>query len=528
MQQVLYQLGIKQYKSSAYHPESQGAIERFHQTLKNLIRAYCLEYESDWDQGIHLFLFTVREAVQESLGFSPFELVYGCTVRGPLKLLKENWLAEEPPVNLLDQVSNLRSRLVKASELAQQNLKASQTKMKTWYDKRRSRSFIVGEKVLALLPVPKSPLQARFCGPYLITKKINNVNYIIHTQDRQKSQRLCHVNMLKKYYEGEKVNITRVAPVAMTVEVEDFSCRDELSGSVRLKNSDVLSNLQEKLGHLPAPQQKQMISLIKEFAVLFPDVPGRTDCVYHDVDVMGATPIKQHPYRTNPVKLQYMRSEIEYMLANDLIEPSQSSWSSPCLLVPKGDGTHRICTDFRKVNSVTKSDSFPIPRIEDCVDRIGSSKYVTKFDLLKGFWQVPLTDRAKEISAFATPDGLFQYKVMPFGMKNAPATFQRMINKVIAGLEGCQGYIDDVIVYGDTWEQHLTRVRSFLTRLKVAKLTVNLVKSDFGCAHVKYLGYIVGQGRVSPVNAKIEAIVEFPAPKSQKEVMRFLGMSGYY
>ena len=94
-------------------------------------------------------------------------------------------------------------------------------------------------------------------------------------------------------------------------------------------------------------------------------------------------------------------------LANDLVEPSQSSWSLPCLLVPKGDGTYRFCTDFRKVNSVTKSDSFPIPRVEDCIDRIGSSKYLTKFDLLKGFWQVPLTDRAKEISAFVTPDGLF-------------------------------------------------------------------------------------------------------------------------
>ena len=223
-----------------------------------------------------------------------------------------------------------------------------------------------------------------------------------------------------------------------------------------------------------------------------------------------------------------MRSEVEYMLANDLIKPSQSSWSSPCLLVPKGDGTYRFCTDFRKVNSVTKSDSFPIPRVEDCIDRIGSSKYVTKFDLLKGFWQVPLTDRAKEISAFVTPDGLFQYIVMPFGMKNAHATFQRMINKVIAGLEGCQGYIDDVVVYDDTWEQHLTRVRSFFTRLRTAKLTVNLVKSEFGCAQVRYLGYVVGQGKVSPINAKIEAIVEFPAPKSRKEVMCFLGMSGYY
>ena len=94
--------------------------------------------------------------------------------------------------------------------------------------------------------------------------------------------------------------------------------------------------------------------------------------------------------------------------------------------------------------------------MEDCIDRIGSSKYVTKFDLLKGFWQVPLTCKAKEISAFVTPDGLFQYKVVPFGTKNAPATFQRMVNKVITGLEGCQGYMDDVIVYGDTWEQHFT------------------------------------------------------------------------
>ena len=243
---------------------------------------------------------------------------------------------------------------------------------------------------------------------------------------------------------------------------------------------------------------------------------------------MGATPIKQHPYRTNPVKLQQLRNEIEYMLAHDLIEPSQSSSSSPCILVPKGDGTYRFCTDFRKVNSVTKSDSFPIPRVEDCIDQIGSSKYVTKFDLLKGFWQVPLTSRAKEISAFVTPDGLFQYKVMPFGMKNAPATFQRMVNKVIAGLEGCQGYIDDVIIYGDTWEQHFTRVRNFLTRLRTAKLTVNLVKSEFGCAKVRYLGYVVGQGEVSPVNAKINAIVEFPAPTCRREVMRFLGMAGYY
>ena len=181
-------------------------------------------------------------------------------------------------------------------------------------------------------------------------------------------------------------------------------------------------------------------------------MPRQTTLVSHDVEVGDSRPIKQHPYCVNPVKLEVMKKEIDYMLSNGIIEPSHSEWSSPCLLVDKGDGGYRFCTDFRKVNLVTKADSYPIPRIEDCIDKVGSSQYVSKFDLLKGYWQVPLTPRAREISAFVTPAGFYQYRVMPFGMKNAPATFQRMIHQVIDGLEGCEGYIDDIIVFSDTWE----------------------------------------------------------------------------
>jgi hypothetical protein len=180
------------------------------------------------------------------------------------------------------------------------------------------------------------------------------------------------------------------------------------------------------------------------------DVPKKTTAACHDVIVGDEVPIKQHLYRLNPLKLQYLRSEVKYMVDNDIIETSKCDWSSPCILVPKPDGTYRLCTDFRKVNSVTKTDSYPFPRIDDCIDKIGSAKFVSKFDLLKGYWQVPLTERAKEISAFVTPDGLFQYKVMPFGMKNAPATFQRMIHFLLHGLQGCEAYIDDAIIYSDT------------------------------------------------------------------------------
>ncbi len=112
-----------------------------------------------------------------------------------------------------------------------------------------------------------------------------------------------------------------------------------------------------------------------------------------------------------------MKSEVEYLLQHGFAKPSQSPWSSPCLLVPKSDSTYRFCTDYRKVNSITKPDSFPLPRIEDCVDRVGSARYVTKLDLLKGYWQVPLTPRASEISAFVTPDNFLQYSVMAFGMR---------------------------------------------------------------------------------------------------------------
>ena len=178
-------------------------------------------------------------------------------------------------------------------------------------------------------------------------------------------------------------------------------------------------------------------------------MPTRTNKIFYDVD---AKPITQHPYRSTPVNQQILTEEIQYLLENYFIEPSKCEWSSPCILVPKPDGSFRMCKDYRKVNNCTKTDTFPIPRIDDCLDKIGQSKFVSKSDSLKEFWQIPLTEKAKEMSAFVNPDGLFQYKVMLFGMKNSPATFQRLVNKVISGLDGVGAYIDDFIFYSKPWK----------------------------------------------------------------------------
>ena len=503
-----------------------------------MIRSYCFDTEKDWDEGIHLLLFAVRESIQESLGFSPFELVFGHSVRGPLKLLKETFLSnDETPSNLLQYVSDFRNRLSRACEVARSNLKKSQGKMKARYDNHViDRKFKPGDKVLALLPIPGRPLQARYFGPYTIDKKTSDLNYIINTPGRRKNKQMCHINMLKEYFDRDS-SISKPITVVNAVPQESNVFEPEVNsdfidksdpGPSKLENSDILRNLNSKLCHLEPSQQEELKQLIHEYEHLFPDIPTRTDKIYHDVIVEDSKPVKQHPYRMNPLKQKNLQDEVKYLLENDFIEPSQSNYSSPCILVPKSNGTYRMCTDYRKVNSVTKTDSFPIPRIDDCIDKVGNSKYVTKFDLLKGFWQVPLTDRAKEVSAFATPNGLYQYKVMPFGMKNSPATFQRLVNNVICGLDGCDAYIDDVIIYSDSWSDHLQRIRQFFDRLSKAKLTVNLAKTEFCHASVTFLGHLVGQGQVKPLEAKVNAISEFPVPECKRQLMRFLGMAGYY
>ena len=150
---------------------------------------------------------------------------------------------------------------------------------------------------------------------------------------------------------------------------------------VRLKNSEALKSLPSVLGHLDEGKRNELVSLINRYPVLFSDTPSQTHLIEHDIDVGEAQPIKQRFYRVSPDKKTQLDKEVQYMLDNNLAEPSNSSWASPCLLVKKPDSTFRPCTDFRKVNSVTKPDSFPLPRMEDCVDQVGAAKFVSKFDL---------------------------------------------------------------------------------------------------------------------------------------------------
>nr|XP_043896825.1 uncharacterized protein LOC122778793 [Solea senegalensis] len=371
--QTLYALGITHSVSSAYHPQSQGALERWHQTLKSMLRKYCHDTGRDWDEGVPFTLFAIREAKQESLGFSPAELVFGHNVRGPLKVLKEKFLCNiSPQTTVQDFVSQCKERLRNASALAKVALSSSQESMKERFDRKAvKREFEPGERVLVLLPTPGSALTARFSGPYVIKSKVSDTNYVIHTPERRRKVRLCHINMLKSYHsreanQGEQEKTPETAASGETttslVCVESLPDdgltvlgSDQQSG--RLSNTEFLAKIDTHLNYLPVDQQRDIVSLMRSHPSLFNDVPSSTNVLKHDIDVGSASPIKQHAYRCPLAKRELMKKEANYLLENGLAVPSCSPWSSPCLLAPKSDGTPRFCTDYRKIKHKKGTDN---------------------------------------------------------------------------------------------------------------------------------------------------------------------------
>ncbi len=282
--QALEMLDIGHQMSSAYHPESQGALERFHQTLKAMLRCYCIETGRDWAEGLPYLMFATRETVQESLGFSPVELVFGHTMRGPLKLLSDQLLSQSPkPVPVDEYVTSICEKLCKARDLAKLHLSATQSKMKERFEiKSVKRDFSPGDQVLVLLPTPGSILHAKFAGPYLIERKLNETNYVVATPDRKCKSRVCHVNRLKAYVNrtssdnnSQQVGSPLTCGAAtVSVVAKPSTEEDELQGGgfsispTRLQNSAILQDPSSFLSHLTAEQTHDLLELLSNFSIL--------------------------------------------------------------------------------------------------------------------------------------------------------------------------------------------------------------------------------------------------------------------
>ncbi|CAM4642153.1 unnamed protein product [Lepidochelys kempii] len=276
-------------------------------------------------------------------------------------------------------------------------------------------------------------------------------------------------------------------------------------------------------------QRQQIQELCTSYAPTFSATPGLTEQAYHSIDTGNAHPIRVHPYRVSPQAKTAIEREIQEMLQMGVIRLSESAWASPVVLVPKPDGEIHFCVDYRKLNAVTRPDNYPMPRTDELLEKLGRAQFISTLDLTKGYWQVPLDESAKERSAFITHLGLYEFNVLPFGLRNAPTTFQRLVDGLLAGLgEYAVAYLDDVAIFSDSWADHLEHLQKGLERIREAGLTVKAKKCQIGLNRVTYLGHQGGQGTISPLQAKVDAIQKWPVPKSKKQVQSFLGLAGYY
>lgn len=280
-------------------------------------------------------------------------------------------------------------------------------------------------------------------------------------------------------------------------------------------------------------QRHDLLRLLDKFRPAFDSHStslGRTTTVCHRIDTGAHSPLRQRPYRVSSTERRVIDEQVGDMLKRGVIEPSDSPWASPVVLVKKKDGSIRFCVDYRRLNKITRKDVYPLPRIDDALDCLQGAEFFSSLDLRSGYWQVPMAADDKPKTAFITPDGLYEFRVMPFGLCNAPATFERMMDTILRGLKWntCLCYLDDVVVFAPDFPTHLHRLEQVLRCLSDAGLQLNLKKCHFGARKLTILGHVVSKDGVLPDAAKLRAVKEFPRPKSLKDLRSFIGLCSYF
>ena len=284
--------------------------------------------------------------------------------------------------------------------------------------------------------------------------------------------------------------------------------------------------------NVPTDYKSAMVGFLKRHQDLFAAKDselGHTDTVKMKIDTGNNPPIKLRPYRTPIHNREVIDKAVDEMLEANVIRRSKSPWSFPVVIVDKKDGSKRFCVDFRKLNQVTKANSYPLPLIDDILAVLGKAKYFTSLDLKSGYWQVLMEEVDKEKTAFACHRGLFEFNVMPFGLCCAPAIFQELMSIVLQGLgHFATAYLDDILIYSETLEQHMSHLETVFERLRQHGLKLKLKKCSFLQLETQYLGFIINGRGISPDPKKVEAIRTLPTPTCVREVRSFIGMCSYY
>lgn len=355
-----------------------------------------------------------------------------------------------------------------------------------------------------------------------------------------------NIEILEGVYEAANykinalVNMNGNSPQKATLE----AFVDEVSKEnfYTIEPNDITENKQiveqVRSTHLNEEERQKLLPIIKKFSNIFYTEESDlsfTNAIKHEIRTTNNIPISTKTYRYPYVHKNEVENQIQEMLDKKIIRPSHSPYSAPVWIVPKkmdasGKKKWRIVIDYRKLNEITINDKYPIPNIDEILEKLGRCQYFTTLDLAKGFHQIEIHEKDIPKTAFSVEGGHYEFLRMPFGLKTAPATFQRLMNNVLSDLINkiCLVYLDDIIVFSTSLHEHLESLTKVFQRLKEANLKIQLDKSEFMKRETNFLGHVVTQDGIKPNPEKIICVQKFPLPTTQKEIKQFLGLAGYY
>ena len=472
--QLCSNLHIEKIRTTPYHPEGNGVVERMHGTLGAMLTKASSE-GLDWVGQVTFALFALRAAPNRDSKFSPFELVYGRQVRTPLDIVHQGWAQLEfEQLDTAEWADWLVERLEHWHSVMRERGESASSVRKKEFDKKSvDRKLEEGDLVLCRVPGMAHKLQEAWHGPYPVIEKLNRVDYRVEVGKGR--QKVLHINNMKRYQVREE-DVMRLSVVA-----EDFSDDED----VGLKMQGVCRDF----------DVEELVVLKEEFPTVFDDLPGRTEVCTLTIDTGETPPISSMPYRIPDRMKEGVRMEIEKLVEMGVATPSTSPWASPIVPVPKTDGSIRLCVDYRKLNSVTANDPYYMTTLDEILERVGSSGCLSKLDLSKGFYQIGIEKESIEKTAFISPFGKFSFNRMPFGLRNAPAVFQRSMEIILRGCYDCSApYIDDIIIFSVNGVEHIGHLKRVLGALGESGLTVKMNKCVFGKTQLEYLGHLIGNG----------------------------------
>lgn len=343
--------------------------------------------------------------------------------------------------------------------------------------------------------------------------------------------------------EPQILKITKPLPILEILPLEELHQTEMDPGTIEMDYTEV-DNIQKenlknlRLNHLNKEEYLAIRNLCVEYRDIFYNekLPLTfNNQIKHHIKLKDETPIFTKSYRYPQVHKEEVQKQIYSMLQQNIIRPSTSPWSSPVWVVPKkldnsGKRKWRVVIDYRKLNEHTIDDKYPLPNITDILDKLGRAQYFTLLDLASGFHQVQMDPNDIEKTAFSTEHGHYEYTRMPFGLKGAPSTFQRVMDNVLRGIQNeiCSVYLDDIIIYSASLQEHIEHIRKVFQRLRETQFKVQLDKCEFLKNEVAYLGHIITPEGVMPNPEKIKAVQNYPLPKTTREIKGFLGLVGYY